>query len=86
MHFRCLDKSGGTLQYSPQKVRAFFVACCVLHNIAMRHGCLLEINANTVQDFRRCDAELHVPMSMNPNTSAVAQVRRDQLAEELLHL
>lgn len=44
MRFRCLDKSGGTLQYSPQKVGAFFVACCVLHNIAIRHGCLVDIN------------------------------------------
>ena len=29
MRFRCLDKSGGILQYSPQKVAAFFVAFCV---------------------------------------------------------
>ena len=27
MRFRCLDKSGGTIQHSPQKVEAFFVAC-----------------------------------------------------------
>ena len=44
MRFRCLDRSGGTLQYGPQKVAAFFVACCVLHNIAMNHGCVDDIN------------------------------------------
>nr|XP_023680798.1 putative nuclease HARBI1 [Paramormyrops kingsleyae] len=86
MRFRCLDKSGGALQYSPQKVAAVFVACCVLHNIAMRYGCLLDINEDTLQEFRRRDAELHVPMSVNPNTPAAARARRDQLAEELHHL
>nr|XP_033465325.1 putative nuclease HARBI1 isoform X2 [Epinephelus lanceolatus] len=86
MRFRCLDKSGGTLQYSPQKVGAFFVACCVLHNLAIRHGCLLDQNEDTVQDLQRREAELHVPLPINPNTPAAARARRDQLAEELHHL
>lgn len=51
MCFRCLDKTGGTLQYSPQKVGAFFVASCVLHNIAIRHGFLLALNEDRLQDF-----------------------------------
>ena len=74
------------LQYSPQKVGAVFVACCVLHNSAMSHGCLLDINEERLQDFRRHDAELHVPMPMNPNTPAAARVRRNQSAEELRYL
>ncbi|XP_065593846.1 putative nuclease HARBI1, partial [Cyrtonyx montezumae] len=34
--FRCLDAAGGSLQYAPQKVCQIFLACCVLHNIALR--------------------------------------------------
>lgn len=83
MRFRCLDKSGGTLQYSPQKVGAFFVACCVLHNIAIRHGCVLDGNEDAVQDLRRREAELHVPLPLDSNTAAAARETRDRLAEEL---
>uniref|UniRef100_A0A803KBE0 DDE Tnp4 domain-containing protein n=1 Tax=Xenopus tropicalis TaxID=8364 RepID=A0A803KBE0_XENTR len=36
--FRCLDKSGGSLMYSPTKVAQIVVACAVLHNLANRHG------------------------------------------------
>lgn len=84
MRFRCLDKSGGTLQYSPQKVAAFFVACCVLHNIAIRHGCLIDINEDRVQDYVRRDAELHVPMPIDPHEPPAARVRRE-LVHEFSH-
>ncbi|XP_030425053.1 putative nuclease HARBI1 isoform X2 [Gopherus evgoodei] len=36
--FRCLDRAGGVLQYSPLKVCHIFVACCVLHNMAVGQG------------------------------------------------
>uniref|UniRef100_A0A803JC58 DDE Tnp4 domain-containing protein n=1 Tax=Xenopus tropicalis TaxID=8364 RepID=A0A803JC58_XENTR len=36
--FRCLDKSGGSLMYSPTKVANIVAACAVLHNLANRHG------------------------------------------------
>ncbi|CAH2325089.1 Hypothetical predicted protein [Pelobates cultripes] len=36
--FRCLSRRGGSLQYSPLKVSQIFVACCVLHNMALSHG------------------------------------------------
>ncbi|XP_050816504.1 putative nuclease HARBI1 isoform X2 [Gopherus flavomarginatus] len=36
--FRCLDRAGGVLQYSPLKVCHIFVACCVLHNMAVGRG------------------------------------------------
>uniref|UniRef100_A0A663FK72 Putative nuclease HARBI1 n=1 Tax=Aquila chrysaetos chrysaetos TaxID=223781 RepID=A0A663FK72_AQUCH len=36
LRFRCLDKGRGCLQYAPQKVCQIFLACCILHNIALR--------------------------------------------------
>uniref|UniRef100_UPI00398E9A59 putative nuclease HARBI1 n=1 Tax=Pristiophorus japonicus TaxID=55135 RepID=UPI00398E9A59 len=33
--FRCLDHSGGQLQYSPEMVGHFTVVCCMLHNLAI---------------------------------------------------
>ena len=36
--FRCLDKSGGALLYSPVKVCHITVACCMLHNVAVRRN------------------------------------------------
>ncbi|KAK7878891.1 hypothetical protein WMY93_030825, partial [Mugilogobius chulae] len=73
MRFRCLDKSGGTLQYTPQKVAAFFVACCVLHNIAILHGCAMDLNEDRLENFRRREAELRVPMPVEPNTPQAAR-------------
>ncbi|XP_040282897.1 putative nuclease HARBI1 [Bufo bufo] len=37
-HFKCLDKSGGGLQYDPTKVSDIIVACCILHNISILHN------------------------------------------------
>ncbi len=85
MRFRCLDRSGGTLQYSPQKVAAFFVACCVLHYISINQGCVVDIDEEILEDLRRRDGELHVPMPLNPNAPAAARERRAYLTEELLH-
>ncbi|XP_067908362.1 putative nuclease HARBI1 [Heterodontus francisci] len=31
MCFHCLDRSGGTLQYAPDKVGCIVVVCCILH-------------------------------------------------------
>ncbi|XP_072000000.1 putative nuclease HARBI1 isoform X1 [Engystomops pustulosus] len=36
--FKCLDKSGGGLQYDPTKVSDIIVACCILHNLAILHN------------------------------------------------
>lgn len=36
--FRCLDRSKGALQYSPEKSSHIIAACCVLHNISLEHG------------------------------------------------
>ncbi|KAJ1210267.1 hypothetical protein NDU88_005633 [Pleurodeles waltl] len=34
--FRCLHLTGGFLYYSPKKVCQIIVACCMLHNLALR--------------------------------------------------
>ncbi|XP_043540895.1 putative nuclease HARBI1 isoform X2 [Chiloscyllium plagiosum] len=39
--FRCLSKSGGSLQYSPERVSKFIVVCCMLHNFALLRGQVL---------------------------------------------
>lgn len=36
--FRCLDKSGGTLLYKPEKACKIFVASAVLHNFCVNHS------------------------------------------------
>ena len=36
--FRCLDRTGGALMYSPPKVCKIIVACCMLHNLALQHN------------------------------------------------
>ena len=41
--FRCLDKSGGTLLYSPNFVCQIIGACCILHNFAVRRGLQIDL-------------------------------------------
>ncbi|XP_053560947.1 putative nuclease HARBI1 [Bombina bombina] len=43
MRFRCLDRSGGDLQFSPEKAIKIIVACCCLHNMAQEHGMLNDL-------------------------------------------
>ncbi|XP_034777902.1 putative nuclease HARBI1 isoform X1 [Acipenser ruthenus] len=75
MRFRCLDRSDLTLQYSPQNVSKFFVACCVLHNIAIRNGCRIDLPEDTLQAFREYEAGLHVPIGEAPVAATARQIR-----------
>ena len=61
------------------------MAYCVLQNISINHGCVVDIDEEILEDLRRRDGELHVPMPLNPNAPAAARERRAYLAEELLH-
>lgn len=83
--YRCIDRSGGTVQYTPQKVASFFVACCVLHNIAKRHGVVFDddLDEDLFQDFQRQQADLHVPLPNDDPVPANARAVRDQLADDL---
>jgi len=42
--FRCLDKSGGTLLYTPKKSCQIIIACCVLHNYCLSRNILSTID------------------------------------------
>lgn len=77
--FRCLNKPSVPLQYAPHKVGMFFAACCVLHNIALRHGCRVKLDEVSIRTLRRLDSVMHVPLS-EPETDTVALHRRAQLA------
>uniref|UniRef100_UPI00398F4DE9 putative nuclease HARBI1 n=1 Tax=Pristiophorus japonicus TaxID=55135 RepID=UPI00398F4DE9 len=41
MHFRCLDRSGGALQYEPARVSRIIIICFTLHNIVLQQGLAL---------------------------------------------
>ncbi|XP_053482512.1 putative nuclease HARBI1 [Ictalurus furcatus] len=84
MRFKCLDRSGGTLQYSPKNVSAFFVACCVLHNIATHHGCHFDLTEEALQDLRKREAELHEPCEETGEQLTEAWEGRDKLAAQLV--
>ena len=51
------------------------------HDSFMGHGCVDDINEDRLENLRRRDAELHVPMPLRPN--AAARERRAHLSEEL---
>ncbi|KAK0149780.1 putative nuclease HARBI1 [Merluccius polli] len=38
----CLSNAGGTIQYKPEKVCHIILACCVLHNLAIRQAVPLQ--------------------------------------------
>ncbi|XP_067885091.1 putative nuclease HARBI1 [Heterodontus francisci] len=42
MRFRCLDRSGGSLQYAPARVSRVIVVCCALHNLTIERGDTIE--------------------------------------------
>ncbi|XP_067884148.1 putative nuclease HARBI1 [Heterodontus francisci] len=50
MCFRCLNRSGGALQYAPDSVGRIVVVCCVLH-ITMRRGEALQDNEIPEQEI-----------------------------------
>ena len=76
------DASGGTLQYSPQKVSAFFAACCVLHNIDT--DCRWQnISEGTLAGALQRVVEVHVPAAGDETWADCPHQNRDQLAEQL---
>nr|XP_033800734.1 putative nuclease HARBI1 isoform X2 [Geotrypetes seraphini]XP_033800741.1 putative nuclease HARBI1 isoform X3 [Geotrypetes seraphini] len=48
--FRCLDKASGALQYCPLKVAEIVLACCILHNFAVRYQVSADISPDLEED------------------------------------
>lgn len=71
----CLDAKGGTLLYAPEKVCKIILACCVLHNIAMKQGLPLPEIPNAPE---------RLPQEPAHGPANVAAIRtRQQLIERL---
>ncbi|XP_068089692.1 putative nuclease HARBI1 isoform X2 [Hyperolius riggenbachi] len=67
--FRCLDRSGGVLQYSPEKGAQIILACCILHNLAVSRN----VHVDILDDL---EAPPPVPpVSKEENTDAGKQAR-----------
>ena len=71
-----MDVSGGTLQYTPQKVSNIILDSCVLHNIALRNGCDVELTEERLQGLRKADAELETPVVEVADAASDRQVRQ----------
>lgn len=69
----CLDSKGGTLLYAPEKVCRIILACCVLHNVALKHGLPLPEVLNPVE-------RLPPEPAVGPRNAAAIE-RRQRLIE-----
>ncbi|XP_053317662.1 putative nuclease HARBI1 [Spea bombifrons] len=67
--FRCLDRSGGVLQYSPEKGAQIILACCILHNLAI----IRNLDVDIVDDLEAPPPV--APVSEEENTQAGKQTR-----------
>ena len=65
----CLSSMGGTLQYRPEKVCRIIIACCVLHNLAIRQGVPL-------QELPRPDDPMLDAVPLPPPNAAGLQTRQ----------
>ena len=57
--FRCLDKSGGNLTYTPVKCCKIVISCFILHNICVRNS--LPVEDDTSDDEMNDDANERAP-------------------------
>ncbi|XP_030069249.1 putative nuclease HARBI1 [Microcaecilia unicolor] len=71
--FRCLHISGGSLQYSPEKVAVIVLVCCMLHNIALNHHLDIEIVVPPEVDI--------TPLDRGSDVSRGNAVRRQVIQE-----
>uniref|UniRef100_UPI00398F030B putative nuclease HARBI1 n=1 Tax=Pristiophorus japonicus TaxID=55135 RepID=UPI00398F030B len=55
--FHCLDRSGGGLQYTPERVSIFVVVCCMLHNLALMRGQPLKVELAVPPDDEKAQEE-----------------------------
>ncbi|XP_053317090.1 putative nuclease HARBI1 [Spea bombifrons] len=73
--FKCLNKSGGGLQYDPTKVSDIIVACCILHNIAVQH------NIPTRAEVQKNERALEMPKT-EPELQGSSQAVRSRVIRD----
>jgi len=71
--FRCLDRSGGTLLYTPEKTCQLIVATAVLHNFCITRRLLAPVD----------DAVLSRDAEIQPSTQAVADMPQTATAVDI---
>lgn len=82
--FRCLDRSGGTLLYSPEKTCKIVAAVSVLHNICIDRGIPTTVDAG-VQARSAALQPPTIPQNNLSQTGTAVELRR-RIAEQLLSL
>lgn len=55
MRFRCIDRSGGTLLFRPERACGIVTACVVLHNICIKNNVHVPRNINNYRVFQQPD-------------------------------
>ncbi|XP_040073556.1 putative nuclease HARBI1 [Ixodes scapularis] len=90
--FRCLDRSGGVLQYSPGVCCRLIVACAVLHNYCTRHHISLaeppveESDDEEEEEEDRPSTAQDTPSGKAVRNELVNTVFKDNLAIYKLHV
>ncbi|XP_067888767.1 putative nuclease HARBI1 [Heterodontus francisci] len=74
MCFHCLDWSGRTVQYAPQRVSPIIVVCCALHNLAIRCGNILQVEKQEEQ-LSSSDEDDYEEQEDNNDNNAIMAMR-----------
>ncbi|KAJ1206056.1 hypothetical protein NDU88_001466 [Pleurodeles waltl] len=96
--FRCLRMTGGSLYYSPKKVCQIIVACCMLHNLALRcqvpflqeggpeGGLVAAVEPVDSEEEEAEEENIDNTTTLSSNTSSETQVRRCHCLTHLILL
>ena len=79
--FRCLDKSGGTLLYSPEKTYKIVMAVSVLHNFCLSRNIATTIDPEVVRRNAALQPQTNVQTVNQP--ASAAELRRTVVAAVL---
>ncbi len=77
---RCIDKSGGALQYSPSKVCKIIIACAILNNICRLNGMEMNDDGWAPADKDGGDHEVDENENGGNGHALAVQLRRDVVA------
>lgn len=74
--FRCLDKSGGTLLYSPEKACRIFVAAAVLHNFCISRSLATVPDPDIIARNNALQPATAIPQTAGSQHTAAVELRR----------